>query len=186
MQICPKRHSLRRWPQGWAEKNLLGLQRLKPHGLYFNRAYTAASQCSPSRAVMTTGRFAPVNRVTRTFLWPSLVHQDRQPNIASLLRDKAGYEVVWKGKWHLSYAANAAIGNGGEDWTAADIAAFEKNYGWTQWNPPDAGNAIVDRQPNGVRGIQWARDFGRRRCQQQWTLCGRCPAGGPGSDSGFR
>jgi choline-sulfatase len=56
--------------------------------------------------------------------------------------------VVWKGKWHLSYAANAAIGNGGEDWTAADIAVFEQNYGWTQWNPPDAGNAIVDRQPD--------------------------------------
>ena len=97
---------------------------------------------------MTTGRFAPVNRVTRTFLWPGLVHQNRQPNIASLLRDKAGYEVVWKGTWHLSYAANAAIGNGGEDWTAADIAVFEQNYGWTQWNPPDAGNAIVDRQPD--------------------------------------
>ena len=142
-----ERHHMH-WPPGWAEKNLPGLQRLKRHGLYFNRAYTAASQCSPSRAVMTTGRFAPVNRVTRTFLWPGLVHQNRQPNIASLLMDKAGYEVVWKGKWHLSYAANAAIGNGGEDWTAADIAVFEQNYGWTQWNPPDAGNAIVDRQPD--------------------------------------
>jgi Sulfatase len=96
-----ERHHMH-WPQGWAEKNLPGLQRLKRHGLYFNRAYTAASQCSPSRAVMTTGRFAPVNRVTRTFLWPGLVHQNRQPNIASLLRDKAGYEVVCRkanGTW---------------------------------------------------------------------------------------
>ena len=132
---------------GWAEKNLPGLQRLKRHGLYFNRAYTAASQCSPSRALMMTGRFAPVNRVTRTFLWPGLVHQNRQPNIASLLKDKAGYEVVWKGKWHLSYAANAAPGNGGEDWTAADIAVMEENYGWSGWNPPDAGNAIEKWQP---------------------------------------
>ena len=45
---------------------------------------------------MQTGRFAPVNRVTQTFLWPGLVHKDRQPNIASLLKEKAGYEVVWK------------------------------------------------------------------------------------------
>jgi choline-sulfatase len=134
------------WPRGWAEKHLLGLQRLKRHGLYFNRAYTAACQCSPSRALMTTGRFAPVNRVTRTFLWPGLAHQNRQPNIASLLK-RAGYEVVWKGKWHLSYAANAAIGNGGEDWTAADIEAMEENFGWSRWNPPDAGNAIEDWQP---------------------------------------
>jgi choline-sulfatase len=134
-------------PSGWAEKNLPGLQRLKRHGLYFNRAYTAVTQCSPSRALMMTGRFAPINRVTRTFLWPGLVHQNRQPNIASLLKEKAGYEVVWKGKWHLSYASNAVMGNGGEAWTEADIKAMEENYGWSGWNPPDAGNAIEQWQP---------------------------------------
>jgi choline-sulfatase len=132
------------WPQGWVEKNLPSLQRLKRHGLYFLRAYTAACQCSPSRGLMVTGRFAPVNRVTQTFLWPGLPHQDRQPNIASLLREKAGYEVVWKGKWHLSYASNAAMGNGGEDWGPADIEVMERNWGWSGWNPPDAGNAIQE------------------------------------------
>ncbi|HEX4211321.1 MAG TPA: sulfatase-like hydrolase/transferase, partial [Candidatus Binataceae bacterium] len=141
-----ERHHMH-WPQGWAEKNLPGMQRLKRHGLYFNRAYTAVTQCSPSRAVMMTGRFAPVNRVTRTFLWPGLVEKDRQSNIASLLKEKAGYETVWKGKWHLSYAANAAPGNGGEDWTVDDIAAMEQKYGWSQWNPPDGGNAIERWQP---------------------------------------
>jgi choline-sulfatase len=132
------------WPAGWAEKNLPSLTRLKRHGLYFKRAYTAACQCSPSRGLMLTGRFAPVNRVTQTFLWPGLPHQDRQPNVASLLKEKAGYDVVWKGKWHLSYASNAAIGNGGEDWGPRDIEVMEKNWGWSGWNPPDAGNAIQE------------------------------------------
>jgi len=141
-----ERHHMH-WPAGWTEKNMPGLQRLKRNGLYFTRAYTAVTQCSPSRAAMMVGRFAPVNRVTRTFLWPGLVHKNLQPNIASLLKEKAGYEVVWKGKWHLSYAANAAPGNGGEDWTAADIKVMEANYGWTGWNPPDAGNAIEEVQP---------------------------------------
>jgi choline-sulfatase len=134
------------WPEGWAEKNLPSLQRLKRNGLYFQRAYTAACECSPSRGVMVTGRFAPVNRVTTTFLWPGLPHQDRQANIASLLKEHAGYEVFWKGKWHLSFASNAAEGNGGEDWGQADIEAMEKNFGWAGWNPPDAGNAIQDLQ----------------------------------------
>jgi arylsulfatase A-like enzyme len=134
------------WPAGWAEKNLPSLTRLKRHGLYFKRAYTAACQCSPSRGLMVTGRFAPVNRVTQTFLWPGLPHQDRQPNIATLLKEKAGYDVVWKGKWHLSYASNAAIGNGGEDWGPRDIEVMEKNWGWSGWNPPDAGNAIQEWQ----------------------------------------
>jgi choline-sulfatase len=141
-----ERHHMH-WPMGWAEKNLPALQRLKRNGLYFNRAYTAVCQCSPSRALMMTGRFAPTNRVTRTFLWPGLVHKDRQPNIASLLKEKAGYEVVWKGKWHLSYAVNAVLGNGGEDWSSADIAAMEERYGWSGWNPPDGGNAIERWQP---------------------------------------
>src|SRR5579871_5988687 len=35
-----ERHHMH-WPPGWAEKNLPALQRLKSHGLYFNRAYTA-------------------------------------------------------------------------------------------------------------------------------------------------
>jgi choline-sulfatase len=136
----------RHWPDGWLERNLPSLQRLKRHGLYFQRAYTAACQCSPSRGLMQTGRFAPVNRVTQTFLWPGLQRKDRLPNIASLLKEKAGYEVVWKGKWHLSYAANAAMGNGGEDWGPADIEVMEKNWGWSGWNPPDAGNAIQEWQ----------------------------------------
>jgi choline-sulfatase len=140
-----ERHHMH-WPEGWAEKNLPSLQRLKRNGLYFQRAYTAACECSPSRGVMVTGRFAPVNRITRTFLWPGLPHQDRQPNIASLLKAHAGYDVFWKGKWHLSYASNAARGNGGEEWGPADIEVMEKNFGWSGWNPPDAGNAIQELQ----------------------------------------
>jgi arylsulfatase A-like enzyme len=142
-----ERHHMH-WHHGWAEANLPGLQRLKQHGLYFNRAYTAVTQCSPSRALMQTGRFAPVNRVTQTLLWPGLVHQDRQPNIASLLKEKAGYEVVWKGKWHLSWAANAAFGNGGVDFTEADVEAMQRNWGWSGWNPPDAGNALLAVMPS--------------------------------------
>ena len=70
------------WPAGWAEQNLPSLQRLKRNGLYFLRAYTAACECSPSRGVMQTGRFAPINRVASTaVLWPGLMHQDRQPTM---------------------------------------------------------------------------------------------------------
>src|SRR5208337_4399616 len=147
-----ERHHMH-WPAGWAEQNLPSLQRLKRNGLYFLRAYTAACECSPSRGVIQTGRFAPVNRVPSTaVLWPGLVHQNRQPNIASLLKAHAGYDVVWKGKWHLSYASNAAPGNGGEDWGPADIKVFEDNWGWAGWNPPDAGTAIQQAQgtPFGV------------------------------------
>jgi choline-sulfatase len=135
------------------------LQPLKRNGLYFQRAYTAACQCSPSRGLLLTGRFAPVNRVTRTFLWPGLPHQDRQPNSGSLLKEKAGYDVIWKGKWHLSYASNAMVGNG-EDWGPADIGVMEKNWGWSGWNPPDAGNAIQEWEGTPFGKINGMRSLG--------------------------
>ena len=134
------------WPAGWVEANLPAFVRLQRHGLTFHRAYTAASECSPSRAVMMTSQFAPVNRVARTFLWPGLPGARYRANIGSLLRDRADYHVVWKGKWHLSFAQNARPGSGGEEWTAADIAHMESQYGLAEWNPPDAGNAIQERQ----------------------------------------
>ena len=137
-----ERHHMH-WPPGWTEKNLPSLQRLKRNGLYFKRAYTAATQCSPSRALMLSGRFAPTNRVTQTFIWPGLPHKNRLANIGSLLRERAGYEVVWKGKWHLSFAANAAPGNGGKDWQPNDIKVMEERYGWSGWNPPDAGDSMT-------------------------------------------
>lgn len=136
------------WPTGWVERNLPSFVRLQRHGLTFHRAYTAACECSPSRAVMMTGQFAPVNRVARTFLWPGLPSVSQRANIGSLLRKHAGYHVVWKGKWHLSFPQNAKPGTGGETWTNADIAYFEKQYGLAEWNPPDAGNAIQERQPS--------------------------------------
>jgi len=136
------------WPKGWVERNLPSFVRLQRHGLTFRRAYTAACECSPSRAVMLTSRFAPVNRVARTFLWPGLPKASQRANIGYLLRKHAGYHVVWKGKWHLSFPQNAKPGTGGETWTKADIAYFERQYGMAEWNPPDAGNAIQERQPS--------------------------------------
>ena len=53
--------------------------------------------------------------------------------------------------------SNAAMGNGGEDWGPADIEVMEKNWGWSGWNPPDAGNAIQEFQ-----GTQFGKFDGLR------------------------
>jgi arylsulfatase A-like enzyme len=42
----------------------------------------------------------------------------------------AGYNVVYKGKWHCSKPASPDF-----VWTPQDLAA----YGWSRWNPQDAG-----------------------------------------------
>jgi len=59
------------------------------------------------------------------------------PNLPRLLRAR-GYDVAYKGKWHLTHPL------GGEDsllagWTQRDAARIERDYGFSDWEAPDAG-----------------------------------------------
>jgi choline-sulfatase len=54
------------------------------------------------------------------------------PNLAKLLRS-AGYEVGYKGKWHLTQPL------ADEGWSERDAALLELDYGFAGWEPPDAG-----------------------------------------------
>jgi len=134
------------WPKGWAEKNMVGTSRLKKHGLTFHKAYTAACECTPSRAVLTTSEHYPINKIPSTPTRVGLPSAKELMDIGSLLKEKTEYDVVWKGKWHLSPPLK-----GGHNWTEADIANVQKLYDIYRWNPPDAGTAITESvtEPNG-------------------------------------
>lgn len=128
------------WPAGLRDVMIPSWSQLASRGLTFTRAYTAASQCSPSRACMLTGEYSKINGV------PELTNtgmptQAKLPNIATVLGG-AGYDVFWKGKWHLSFPVGFEGGPpSNEVWTAKDAVAMYQNYGLQEWNTPDAGNA---------------------------------------------
>ena len=134
------------WPTGLRDQLMPTWRRLEQHGLTFSNAFCAASQCSPSRAVMFTGHYAPKNGVP-TLQAPSatdsgsvLTPCSDLPNLGSVLRDN-GYDVAFKGKWHLSFPLGFQGGSpANEVWTEADIANLENVYGLPGWTPPDAGN----------------------------------------------
>lgn len=131
------------WPEGWAEKYLISNTRLGKNGITFNRAYTAASECTPSRAVLTTSEHYPINKVPSTPSKTGLPSSDELMDIGSLLKKHTDYDVVWKGKWHLSPPLD-----GGYNWTEKDIANMQKRYDLYGWTPPDAGNAIMEFEKN--------------------------------------
>ena len=59
------------------------------------------------------------------------------PNLPRLLRAR-GYDVAYKGKWHLTHPL------GGEDsmlggWSQRDAERLERDYGFADWEAPDAG-----------------------------------------------
>src|SRR4051794_40229540 len=58
------------------------------------------------------------------------------PNLATILR-RRGYEVAYKGKWHLTHPSGGGPLLGG--WTEADADRLRGEYGFADWEPPDAG-----------------------------------------------
>ncbi len=61
------------------------------------------------------------------------------PNLPRILGD-AGYTVAYKGKWHLTHPAGARTGEGLlGGWTAADSERIARDYGFADWEAPDAG-----------------------------------------------
>jgi len=72
------------------------------------------------------------------------------PNLATLLRE-AGYEVAYKGKWHLTHPS----GDGDllSGWHERDAARIAHDYGFAEWEAPDAGeNAKAENFGGGNAG----------------------------------
>ena len=124
------------FPPDWEAANLPTLTRLKSNGLTFSRAFTCSAMCSPARNTLLTGLFPAQHRapdtLTEGFQQSPVERQldPALPNLATCLSE-AGYDVVYKGKWHLSKAVQSATGSVIED----DIT----RYGFHGWDAPDAG-----------------------------------------------
>jgi arylsulfatase A-like enzyme len=69
--------------------------RLAKEGIRFRNAFVVNSLCSPSRAVLLTGRYNHENGIASNFRpFPT------QTTYATLLQD-AGYRTAYVGKWHM-------------------------------------------------------------------------------------
>ena len=179
--ITDQQRQPQHWPAdpAWLDALTPNDAELRRTGLSFERACTATSMCSPSRASFLTslypsrhgviltmtegdlwpdpknartalrsvGRMAlsgevPRGRLAKSFARSALrlgAKSGNEPELppgidtlATLLRER-GYHVVLKGKWHLSKPVN------GHAWSAGDPARIERDYGFAEWEPPDAG-----------------------------------------------
>ncbi|MGB0389180.1 MAG: sulfatase-like hydrolase/transferase [Ardenticatenaceae bacterium] len=153
------------WPAGWAEAHLPQRERLANTGLSFSRAFCNSAMCSPSRATLFTGVYPAEHGVTET-LTHGGIYSDQEgvlptemPNLADLLKS-AGYQVFYKGKWHLSKPVN------GEQWSAADGEHMAQAYGFEGWEADDAGGTVEEGDfgagHTGKSGMGWDEDYTRQ------------------------
>jgi arylsulfatase A-like enzyme len=136
--ITDQERHIQHFPDGWSQQNLPGLSRLQRYGLTFENAFTNACMCSPARSTFMSGYLPAQHGVKYTLendmpspQYPQveLPKPGSMTNLATVAA-AAGYNVVYKGKWHCSKPAAADF-----VWTPQDLAA----YGWSRWNPQDAG-----------------------------------------------
>ncbi|HYH80859.1 MAG TPA: sulfatase-like hydrolase/transferase [Longimicrobium sp.] len=136
MFITDQERAIQHFPPGWARENLPGLTRLQRHGVSFERAFTNSCMCSPARTTLMTGFFPAQHGVKYTLeedmpddQYAQIEMPQEVANVATVMK-AAGYSVVYKGKWHLSKKLNPE-----GHWVPEDVG----QYGWSRWNPPDAG-----------------------------------------------
>jgi len=135
------------FPPTWEATNLPGLTRLKNNGLTFTRAFTAATMCTPSRTTLFTGLFPAQHHsydtLTENKSQSAIEHQldPTLPNLATSL-EEAGYDVIYKGKWHLSKEVLTATP---DVYIQDDIS----RYGFDDWDSPDAGEDVRPSQFGG-------------------------------------
>ena len=155
--ITDQEREVMHWPEGWAEENLPARERLKANGMTFNRAYIATAACSPSRASLFTGLYPAQHGVTRLLQSndPYSADQTHQTQLSSHTQNmakmlaSAGYNVVFKGKWHLTKPTQFNHDLGHRFWSQLDSDTIAEKYGFTEWNAPDAGDGLLIREFGG-------------------------------------
>src|ERR671932_2771559 len=149
--ITDQDRAIQHFPRGWVSRNLPGYSRLIRNGLSFRRAFTNACMCSPARSTLFSGYFPAQHGVKYTLeedMPPEGKPPDQYPQVelpvglknAASVMSAAGYNVVYKGKWHCSKPV-------GSQFTPADL----ERYGFQRWDPPDGGaNQEVDQAGGGT------------------------------------
>jgi choline-sulfatase len=133
--LTDQQRAVQHFPPGWTQRNMPGLTRLQQHGLTFENAFTNACMCSPARSTLMSGYFPAQHGVKYTLETNMPAPMYPQVELATSFRNPAtvvaaaGYTPVYKGKFHCVKPAN------GSTYVPADV----NQYGFTRWNPQDAG-----------------------------------------------
>jgi len=143
---------------GWLTGNvdLPAHERLRSDGVSFNRYYTHASPCSPSRASLYTGRYLPQHGVVDNVSFPAHTALDPSiPTIGSILTD-AGYHSAYLGKWHLSHAEIPDLTlHGYNDFRGNDMHYTGAAWSGRYFDPIIADDAVDWLRSNSDRTAPW-------------------------------
>jgi arylsulfatase A-like enzyme len=173
----------------WRRQHLAAEQWFAEHAVTFERHYTGAVACVPSRPTLFTGQYPDVHGVTQTDGLGKMADDSRMrwlrpgevPTLGHWFR-AAGYDTYYDGKWHLSHAdltdpatgerlvTNTADGEVLNDAVATYLDADPLDvFGFSGWVGPephggDPADAGIRRDPLvAARVVAWLEDRYQRR-----------------------
>ena len=136
------------------------IESLARDGVAFDRAYTTAPLCTPSRFGLLTGRFASnASSITAHRPWNAVGFNTFltgvEPTIAHALR-KRGYATGFAGKYHLGFPlpphlrkGRATFGGGGRGLDYEQLSEAVRKYGgFDQTLAVWGGNKQTERSPH--------------------------------------
>lgn len=135
--ITDQERATQHFPPNWESDNLKTMTFLKQNGFTFNKAFCNSCMCSPSRTTLFTGIHPAQHGVTQTLTWGGKFSDAEitlDPSIYNMARmlSAEGYNVQYRGKWHLSK------GDTENGLTSSEIALT----GFRGWIAPDAGEDV--------------------------------------------
>ena len=154
---------------------LLGHERLRRTGTFFENHHIAADMCSASRAVIYTGLHMPHNGIFDNAGVPYMKSLDAKlPTIGKILR-KLGYYPAYKGKWHLNTAMTDE--NHPDHIKALFESLMDRDYGFYDYT--GTGDYIEEAlggyqydELTSAQAMQWLKAKGRPMTdrRQPWYL----------------
>ena len=126
-------------------------------GVRFTNWYSASPVCSPARAALLTGRYAPRTGVSRVLGQGDPGLPASETTIPQMLK-RVGYSTMAVGKWHLgSTPGYLPTDRGFDEW-------YGVPYSIDMWPRPLMHNYDIIEQPSNLntltqRYTQWAVDF---------------------------
>ena len=137
------------------------LERLAAEGMWFRRAYTATTPCSPARASIVTGLYPHAHGMLNNCHVPYAIAREIRPECdtwGSHLSE-AGYRMRYAGKWHVGWTQGPAdLGFDSEN-RQFDVASYRRRLGL----PEDGAANSEEAEEWGFTdagGIYW-RHYGR-------------------------
>ena len=145
--LTDQQRAIQHFPPGWARRNMPGLTRLQQHGLTFENAFTNACMCSPARSTLMSGYFPAQHGVKYTLetdMPPPNTRRSNWPPASRIPRPWWPPPATPPSTRASSTATSRPTARPG---CPSDV----NKYGFTRWDPPDAGaNQSVPEEGGGI------------------------------------